>query len=110
MPFVKKEKKYINYIYIPISNRPPWITELADSDLDFVVENIQSKVDLLRIRLSIRDQQPLNFIKMSDEKLVCIEDYEIYAAKVLSSNALEYYKSGADEEQTLRENRDSFKR
>ncbi|KAI9565496.1 hypothetical protein GHT06_009288 [Daphnia sinensis] len=43
-------------------------------------------------------------------KFVCVEDYEKHAAKVLPSYALEYYKSGADEEQTLRENRDSFKR
>ncbi|XP_046636059.1 hydroxyacid oxidase 1-like [Daphnia pulicaria] len=43
-------------------------------------------------------------------KFVCVEDYENHAKKVLPSYALEYYRSGADEEQTLRENRESFKR
>lgn len=43
-------------------------------------------------------------------KFVCVEDYEIHAANVLPSYALEYYKSGADEEQTLRDNREAFRR
>nr|CAH0098648.1 unnamed protein product [Daphnia galeata] len=43
-------------------------------------------------------------------KFVCVEDYENHAKKVLPSYALEYYRSGADDEQTLLENRESFKR
>ena len=47
---------------------------------------------------------------MAGIKFVCVEDYENHAAKVLPAYALEYYKSGADEEQSLRDNRDAFKR
>lgn len=44
------------------------------------------------------------------EKFVCVEDYEKHAAKVLKNYALAYYKDGADQEQTLHDNRDAFKR
>ncbi len=47
---------------------------------------------------------------MAGVKFVSVEDYENHAYKVLPTYALEYYKSGADEEQSLRDNRDAFKR
>jgi len=43
-------------------------------------------------------------------RFVCIEDYEKHAAQVLPSSTLEYYKGGADQEQTLQDNHDAFKR
>ena len=42
--------------------------------------------------------------------LVCLQDYEEYAVKVLPPSVLDYYRGGADQEQTLRDNRDAFKR
>lgn len=47
-------------------------------------------------------------MKMS--RLVCLKDYEEYAQKVLSKNALDYYCSGAGHEQTLSLNRTAFER
>jgi (S)-2-hydroxy-acid oxidase len=44
------------------------------------------------------------------DKLVCIGDFEKEAHRILDKNALDYYRSGADEEITLRENRSAFKR
>ena len=44
------------------------------------------------------------------EKFVCIQDYEKYAALTLQSKTLAYYSEGADQEQTLRDNREAFKR
>ncbi|CAG7832820.1 unnamed protein product, partial [Allacma fusca] len=44
------------------------------------------------------------------DKLVCIEDFRDAAFKLLDQNALDYYKSGADDEVTLRENRNAFSR
>ncbi len=46
----------------------------------------------------------------SENKLVCLQDYEENAAQVLPPFVLDYYKGGADQEQTLRDNRDAFKR
>ena len=43
-------------------------------------------------------------------KYICVDDYEKEAFKRLSKEALDYYRSGADEELTLRSNSDSFKR
>ena len=45
-----------------------------------------------------------------DNKFVCIEDYESHAAQVLPSSTLEYYRGGADQEQTLQDNHEAFKR
>ena len=42
-------------------------------------------------------------------QLICVDDYEREAFKKLPKPALDYYQSGADEETTLRANRDSFK-
>jgi len=44
------------------------------------------------------------------KKMVCVRDYEEEALKILPRNALDYYKSGADEEITLRLNQDAFSR
>jgi len=44
------------------------------------------------------------------EKLVCVEDYEKLAHEKLDRNTLDYYKSGADAEETLRDNKNAFKR
>jgi len=41
---------------------------------------------------------------------VCIEDFEKLAHEMLDQNALDYYKSGADSEETLRENKKAFNR
>jgi len=43
-------------------------------------------------------------------KFVCVDDYEKEAFKKLSQAALDYYRSGADEEVTLRSNVDAFRR
>jgi len=44
------------------------------------------------------------------EKLVCVPDFEAAAFKLLDNNALQYYKSGADDEFTLKDNKEAFKR
>ena len=43
-------------------------------------------------------------------KFVCVEDYEKHAISVLPAAAFNYYKSGADHEQTLEDNKKAFKR
>nr|XP_045625389.1 hydroxyacid oxidase 1-like isoform X2 [Procambarus clarkii] len=42
--------------------------------------------------------------------LVCVSDYETEAYRILPQNALDYYRSGAMEEITLRENKEAFNR
>jgi (S)-2-hydroxy-acid oxidase len=44
------------------------------------------------------------------QKFVCVEDYEKHASQVLKNYALAYYKDGADQEQSLQDNREAFKR
>ncbi|KAF7269085.1 hypothetical protein GWI33_017842 [Rhynchophorus ferrugineus] len=44
------------------------------------------------------------------KNLVCVKDFEEYAYNVLPRNALDYYKSGAGREETLRDNRRAFSR
>jgi len=44
------------------------------------------------------------------DKLVCIKDFEATALKLLDNNTLQYYKSGADDEITLQDNKTAFKR
>lgn len=41
---------------------------------------------------------------------VCVQDYEKHAATVLQEKTWGYYSEGADQEQTLYDNRDAFKR
>lgn len=46
---------------------------------------------------------------MSDN-LVCIKDFEEHAHQVLSRNALDYYRSGAGQQETLIQNNRAFSR
>ncbi|XP_013417864.1 hydroxyacid oxidase 1 [Lingula anatina] len=48
--------------------------------------------------------------KMAATQLVCVDDFEKYACDNLDKHTLEYYRSGANEEQTLADNRSAFKR
>lgn len=48
--------------------------------------------------------------ELTKTNLVCIDDYEKYAYRALPPSALEYYKAGADQEETLRDNREAFRR
>lgn len=43
-------------------------------------------------------------------EFVCIQDYETNAAKVLPPFVWDFYQGGADQEQTLQDNRAAFKR
>ena len=43
-------------------------------------------------------------------KPICISDFEKHARAFLPKNALDYYLSGANEEVTLRESNNAFKR
>ncbi|CAL1262320.1 unnamed protein product [Larinioides sclopetarius] len=43
-------------------------------------------------------------------EFICVDDFEKYALATLPKYAADYYRSGADEEQTLQENRAAFKR
>ena len=44
------------------------------------------------------------------DRLVCLEDFEKEAVRKLDRNALDYYRSGADEELTLKDNIAAFRR
>jgi hypothetical protein len=41
---------------------------------------------------------------------VCVDDFEQFALKVLPVNAKDYYKSGACAQETLRNNKEAFRR
>lgn len=43
-------------------------------------------------------------------QMLCIDDFEKYALEHLSKATADYYRSGANDEQTLRENRSAFSR
>ena len=47
---------------------------------------------------------------MSVVVMACLQDLEDHAMKVLPRNALDYYRSGADQMQTLVENKSAFKK
>ena len=47
---------------------------------------------------------------MVDNTISCLQDIEDIAVKKLSKNALDYYRSGADGMQTLRDNFTAFHR
>ena len=49
-------------------------------------------------------------LKMDVSGFVCLKDFEREAKQILPRNALNYYKSGADDEITLSENAAAFKR
>ncbi len=42
--------------------------------------------------------------------LVCVDDFAREALSILPRNALDYYRSGADGEVTLSQNRDALRR
>jgi (S)-2-hydroxy-acid oxidase len=42
--------------------------------------------------------------------VVCLQDIEDFALKVLPRNALDYYRSGADQMQTLADNKSAFQK
>ena len=42
--------------------------------------------------------------------MLSLADYEAHAKKVLDKNAWDYYSSGANQEQTLRDNVEAFAR
>ena len=44
------------------------------------------------------------------ERMVCLDDFEKYAASTLPLNALDYYRSGANGQVTLEDNTAAFKR
>jgi len=44
------------------------------------------------------------------EDLVCVADFEDRALRVLDKNARDFIKGGADDEITLMENKQAFKR
>ena len=43
-------------------------------------------------------------------KMVCVDDFERYAEKTISSSTLGYFQGGADDEVTLKENVMAFRR
>ena len=43
-------------------------------------------------------------------EMFCVSDFEEHARKVLPKNAWDYYSSGANQEQSLRDNVDAFSR
>jgi isopentenyl diphosphate isomerase/L-lactate dehydrogenase-like FMN-dependent dehydrogenase len=42
--------------------------------------------------------------------MVCLDDFERYASQVLPKYAYDYYRSGADDQITLAENVEAFRR
>ena len=57
----------------------------------------------MRKRALAVDVEPAN-------AMVCLAAFEAHAQKVLDRNAWDYYSSGADQEQTLRDNLEAFGR
>ena len=51
-----------------------------------------------------------NMATIAHKKLVCLQDYEELAYEILPAAILSFYKGGADQEQTLRDNREAFQR
>ena len=47
---------------------------------------------------------------MSNSEAVCLKDVEEAAHKILPKKALDYYKSGAEQQSTLRDNSRAFQR
>ena len=47
---------------------------------------------------------------MSSSEAVCLKDIEEAAHKILPKKALDYYKSGAEQQSTLRDNCRAFQR
>jgi (S)-2-hydroxy-acid oxidase len=47
---------------------------------------------------------------MATNSIACLQDIEEIALKTLPRNALDYYRSGADQMTTLKDNRNAFQR
>ncbi|XP_006813604.1 2-Hydroxyacid oxidase 1-like [Saccoglossus kowalevskii] len=47
---------------------------------------------------------------MAGQTMVCVDDFERFAQKHLARNVFDYYRSGANLEETLKDNREAFKR
>ena len=47
---------------------------------------------------------------MEATAMFCLADFEARARQVLDKNPLDYYSSGADHEQSVRDNVEAFKR
>ena len=47
---------------------------------------------------------------MTAPSLVCVNDYETKAVELLGKTAADYYATGADDEQTVKNNVKDFKR
>ena len=47
---------------------------------------------------------------ITKNKLVCLQDFEEFACETLPAAILSFYRGGADQEQTLKDNREAFKR
>src|SRR5271166_676866 len=57
-----------------------------------------------------RGRPPVTMAPPMLERLLTIDDFEAAAARVLPRMAYDYYRSGADDQRTLRENRRAFRR
>ena len=44
------------------------------------------------------------------QRPVCLADFEVHFKNSLNKNALDYYSSGANQEQTLKDNMEAFTR
>lgn len=43
------------------------------------------------------------------ENFCCLDEYEAYALSILPRNSADYYRSGAENENTLKNNKSAFK-
>ena len=57
----------------------------------------------------VRQRGVLN-VNMAKQQPVCLDDFENHAVGTLPLNALDYYRSGANDELTLKDNLEAFKR
>lgn len=57
-----------------------------------------------------RERVKANAEHLRNSRLVCVRDYEVEALARLDKNARDYYRSGADGEQTLKRNNTDFQR
>ena len=75
-------------------------------------DDIHSKTPNV-LYLKINTKVKFRYRKMAtiaSQKLVCLQDYEQIACETLPSAILSFYKGGADQEITLRDNREALKR
>jgi hypothetical protein len=70
--------------------------------LEAVVANVRSDLETPCVSASI--------MAAAGTPVVCLDDIEQYARRVLTKNAFDYYRSGADDQITLKDNVDAFRR